>query len=188
MSLTDDAETGERLLCAIANKEKLRVLDFTVSYGGLYSWMPDAGAQSSGDVLGHGLRLLHALHGDLFPAPRIHRHWAAVTAAKGLEGAVLLTCFGMSMAQKRVCASRTLPRASDTPLDALQLDLRVKSFWRENNTVTAFRASRLSLASCPRLHQLIVHLDAPWRGSVANFPVLAALLCTAHTASTLAHV
>ncbi|GJE96083.1 hypothetical protein PsYK624_122760 [Phanerochaete sordida] len=188
VSLTDDAETGEQLLLAIANMEKLRILDFTVSYGGLYSWMPGAGSQPASDVLGRGLRRLRALHGDLFPAPRMHRLWGAVTAAKAQAGAVPLTRFGTSVARNGFAPPARFLEASGAPLETLQLDLRVNSSRREDNTVAAFHASRLSLAACPRLRSLTVHLDAPWRGSVDNLPVCAALLCTAPPTSALAHI
>ncbi|GJE96088.1 hypothetical protein PsYK624_122810 [Phanerochaete sordida] len=159
--------------------EKLRVLDF-VSHGSLYAWMPNAGLQPATDVVGGGLCRLHSLDGDMFPAPRTHRLWAALTAAKAQEGAVPLTHFGTSVARNGFQQLGHFLDVSGANLRTLRLDLRAISFLRQHNTINVFRSSGLSVSPCKSLHMLAIHLDVTWRSTGSdNLSVFAALLCTA---------
>ncbi|GJE96086.1 hypothetical protein PsYK624_122790 [Phanerochaete sordida] len=188
-TLTDDATFGERLLSAIANMDKLRVLFFDVSYGGLHSWSPSVGSQPSGAVLGHGLRRLHSFHGDMFPAPRMHRLWAAITAAKAQVGAAPLTHFGTSMARNGFQPLARFLEVSGGQLQTLHLDLRVAASWREHNTVEAFHSSGLSVSACRLLRKLTVDLYAPSRSWIcSNIPVFAAFLLTTTRCTMLEHI
>ncbi|GJE96084.1 F-box protein [Phanerochaete sordida] len=183
LSLSIDAlfgnATDERLLSAIANKAKLRILNFTLYDGDLCAWVPSAEAQPAGAVLGQSLRQLHALDGDLFPAPRMHRLWAAVTAAKAQAGAVPLTRFGTSVARNGVLPLARLLDASGAQLLTLRLDFRADPSWRVQDTADAVSpSSALSLFPCARLRNLKVHLSGPSADSHAGLPVFAALLLT----------
>ncbi|GJE96073.1 hypothetical protein PsYK624_122660 [Phanerochaete sordida] len=139
----------ERLLSATANlnKAKLRILQFRTYDDDLFAWKPCAEAQPARAVLGQSLRRLRALDGDLFPAPRMHWLWAAVTAANAQEGAVPLTRFRTLVARDEVPPLAHFLDASGAQLLAPRLDFRLDSSWRVQNTADAGQSAIISRTS-----------------------------------------
>ncbi|GJE96050.1 hypothetical protein PsYK624_122430 [Phanerochaete sordida] len=182
---TSHPALGERLLLAIARMEQLRAFDFTPR-GFLYTEPEPWAYLYDGPALAvPGLRALRSLSGNMLPAPRMHRLWTALAAAKAREGAAPLEHLGTAVHSLRLLAC--LIRDVGSQLRSLHLDLR-KMVLVGEDPASGFRTSGPTLAQCKKLHTLKLYLEAPSARENGNIDACAALFSTATEDLPLAHI